>query len=127
MDIVRVIGVALVGAICVIILKNSQSSFAMLASIATGIIVLIVTLNSLGDVILAFQEIVEKTGIDNGLFALLLKIVGVGYLTEYSVSLCNDFECASIGKKLAFAGKIAIFLMAVPIVKTLIDLVAKLV
>ncbi len=127
MDIVRVIGVALVGAICVIVLKNTQSSFAMLASIATGIIVLIISLNSLGDVILAFQEIVDRTGIDNALFACLLKIVGVGYLTEFSVSICNDFECASIGKKLAFAGKIAIFLMAVPIVKALIDLVAKLV
>ncbi len=127
MDIVRVVGVALVGAICVVVLKNSQSSFAMLASIATGIVVLIISLNSLGDVILTFQEIVDRTGIDNALFACLLKIVGVGYLTEFAVSICNDFECASIGKKLAFAGKIAIFLMAVPIVKALIELVAKLV
>ena len=65
----------------------------------------------------------DKTGVDNALFALLIKIIGVGYLTEYSVSLCNDFDCASIGKKLAFAGKIVIFLMALPVVKTLIDLV----
>ena len=123
MDIFKVIGVAIVGAICSLLLKNSSSNFSSLAVISTGIIILIIALNSLTEVVIAFEEIVDKTGVDNELFALLVKIIGVGYLTEYSVSLCNDFDCVSIGKKLAFAGKIVIFLMALPVVKTLVELV----
>ncbi|MGN0765185.1 MAG: SpoIIIAC/SpoIIIAD family protein [Christensenellales bacterium] len=123
MEIFKVIGVAIIGAICSLLLKNTSSTFSSLAVISTGIIILIIALNSLTEVVIAFEEIVDKTGVDNELFGVLMKIIGVGYLTEYSVSLCNDFDCASIGKKLAFAGKIVIFLMALPIVKSLIDLV----
>ncbi|MGN0771696.1 MAG: SpoIIIAC/SpoIIIAD family protein [Christensenellales bacterium] len=126
MDIFKVIGVAIIGAICSLLLKNSSSTFSSLAVITTGIIILVIAVNSLTQVILAFEEIVDKTGVDNALFGVLLKIIGVGYLTEYSVSLCSDFDCASIGKKLAFAGKIVIFLMALPIVRSLVDLVVGL-
>lgn len=123
MDIFRIIGVGIVGAICALVLKNTQSQYAVMATLATGVIILIVTLQSLGSVLVAFREIMDRTGVDATIFGILLKIIGVGYLTEYTSGLCADLECASIGKKIAFAGKIAIFLLALPIVKALIELV----
>ncbi|MDE6550194.1 MAG: hypothetical protein K2M44_01670 [Clostridia bacterium] len=127
MDIFKVIGIGILGAIVALMLKNTQSSYAILAVIATGIVILIIAVNALGQVIVAFEEIVDKTNLSSALFATLLKIIGIGYLTEYSVNLCNDMECASIGKKISFAGKITIFLMAMPIVTALIKTVAGLV
>lgn len=123
MDIFRIIGVGIVGAICALVLKNTQSQYAVMATLATGVIILIVTLQSLGSVLIAFREIMDRTGVDATIFGILLKIIGVGYLTEYTSGLCADLECASIGKKIAFAGKIAIFLLALPIVRALIELV----
>lgn len=123
MDIFRIIGVGIVGAICALVLKNTQSQYAVMATLATGVIILIVTLQSLGSVLVAFREIMDRTGVDATIFGILLKIIGVGYLTEYTSGLCADLECASIGKKIAFAGKIATFLLALPIVKALIELV----
>ncbi|MEG2413875.1 MAG: SpoIIIAC/SpoIIIAD family protein [Clostridia bacterium] len=127
MDIFKIIGVALVGAICSLVLKNTHSQYALLVTLATGLVILIICVNSLNGVILAFQEIVDKTGVDQKLFAQLLKIIGIGYLTEYSASICADLECGSIGKKLGFAGKITIFIMSLPIVKGLVEVVAALV
>lgn len=43
------------------------------------------------------------------MFSLVLKIIGIGYLTEYSSSLATDAGCASIAQKLQFGGKIVIF------------------
>lgn len=126
MEIFKVIGVGIVGAVCALILKNTQSQYAVLATLATGIVVLIVAMNALSTVLVSFREIVDRTGVDEALFASLLKIIGVGYLTDYSASVCSDLECGSIGKKINFAGKIAIFLMSVPIIKALIDVIAGL-
>lgn len=127
MEIFKVIGVGIVGAVCALVLKNTQSQYALLASLATGIVILIVAMNALTSVLVSFREIVDRTGVDEGLFASLLKIIGVGYLTDYSASICTDLECAGIGKKLNFAGKIAIFLMSVPIIQALIDVIVSLV
>ncbi len=92
MDIFKVIGIGILGAIVAVMLKNTQSSYAVLAVIATGIVILIIAVNALGQVIVAFEEIVDKTNLSSALFATLLKIIGIGYLTEYSVNLCNDME-----------------------------------
>ena len=108
-------------------LKNTDNRYTILAGIATGAVILIVALNSLSGVIVQLHALVDKTGVDSELFAALLKIVGIGYVTEYTASVCADADCASIGRKVAFAGKIAIFLLALPIVKALLDIVAQLV
>lgn len=127
MDIFKVIGIGIVGAVIAIMLKQTKSEFSVMAVLATGIIILILILNSLTDVIIAFNTIVEKSGISNELFSGLLKIIGIGYVTEYSASICNDMDCGSIGKKIQFAGKVSIFLMALPIVMALIDTVSKII
>lgn len=127
MELFKVIGVGLVGVCATLLLKNTDNRYAILAGIATGAVILIVALNSLSGVIVQLHALVDKTGVDSELFAALLKIVGIGYVTEYTASICADADCASIGRKVAFAGKIAIFLLALPIVKALLDIVAQLV
>lgn len=124
MDIFRVIGVALIGGIVTLLLKQVKSEFSVLSVMASGIIILILVLNSLTDVIFAFNRIVDSAGIDSGLFSALLKIVGIGYVTEYSASLCDDMGVGTLGKKIQLAGKISIFLMALPIVTSLIDVIS---
>ena len=127
MELFKVIGVGLVGVCATLLLKNTDNRYAILAGIATGAVILIVALNSLSGVIVQLHALVDKTGVDSELFAALLKIVGIGYVTEYTASVCADADCASIGRKVAFAGKIAIFLLALHIVKALLDIVAQLV
>lgn len=126
MEIFKVIGVGIVGAICVLFLRQAKSETAVIASLATGVVILILVLSSLSDVILAFNDIVDKSGISNNLFSGLLKIVGIGYVTEYSAGICSDLDCGSIGKKIQLSGKITIFLMAMPIVTALIKTVTEL-
>ncbi|MCX4362521.1 MAG: stage III sporulation protein AD [Clostridia bacterium] len=126
MDVFKIVGIAIVGCVCTLLLKNTQSQYAMLASLATGIIILIIALSSFSKVIMSFQAIIDKTGVNRELFSTLLKIIGIGYITEYSQSVCEDLECASIGKKVSFAGKIAIFLLALPIIENLINTVTEI-
>ena len=122
----KLIGIAVIGVIVVTLLRSAKPEFAMFATIATGVVMVITMLSALRDVIIAFDSIVEKSGIDDKVFSAVLKIIGIGYLTEYSSSLANDAGCPSIAQKLQFGGKIVIFLMSISIVKSLIDVVSAL-
>ena len=123
----KLIGIAVIGVVVVTLLKSSKPEFAVFATIATGVVMVITLLSALRDVIISFDAIVEKSGIDDSVFSLVLKIIGIGYLTEYSLSLATDAGCASIAQKLQFGGKIVIFLMSMSIVASLIDVVSQLV
>ena len=126
MDIFKIIGIAIIGCVCSLVLKNTQSQYAALSILSTGIIVLIIALSSFSKVIISFQSIIDKTGVNSQVFSGLLKIIGIGYLTEYSQSVCDDLGCGSIGKKVSFAGKIAIFLLALPIIENLINVIVEI-
>ena len=123
----RLVGIAIIGVICVALRRTAKPEFAVFATIATGIVMVITMLGALQDVVLAFDGIVKKSGVDDGVFTAVLKIIGIGYLTEYSASVATDAGCASIAQKLQFGGKIVIFLMSISIVTALIDVVSALV
>ena len=124
--IVKLIGIALIGIVAVSLLRSAKPEFAVFAVIGTGIVMVITMISSLQSAILAFDDLVEKSGMDARVFSAVLKIIGIGYLTEYSASIATDAGCASIAQKLQFGGKIVIFLMSISIVTALVDVVTGL-
>lgn len=126
MQIVKVIGVGLISALVAGMLREEKSELYIFAVIAGGALILIIILSSLTDVIKQFGMLVGKSGVDESLFAGVLKIIGVGYVTEYAASLCNDYGVTSIGNKLQLAGKVAIFFMTMPILANLVEVISAL-
>lgn len=126
MILAKLIGIALIGVVAVSILKTTKSEFAVFAVIATGVVMLVTMMSALREVLLSFDELVEKSGVDDAVFTAVLKIIGVGHLTEYSASIAEDAGCASIARKLQFGGKVVIFLMSISIVTALVDVVGGL-
>ncbi len=124
--IVKLIGIALIGIVAVSLLRSAKPEFAVFAVIGTGMVMVITMISSLQSAILAFDDLVEKSGMDDRVFSAVLKIIGIGYLTEYSASIATDAGCASIAQKLQFGGKIVIFLMSISIVTALVDVVTGL-
>ena len=73
------------------------------------------------------MQIVNKTGIDNEMFKILLKIIGIGYLIEFSASICNDSGNSSIGDKIILAGKLLIFGISIPLISNLFNMIMAMV
>ena len=126
MMLVKLIGIALIGVVAVSVLRTAKPEFAAFAVIGTGIVMVITLLSSLQNAVLAFDELVQKSGIDDRVFSAVLKIIGIGYLTEYSASVATDAGCASVAQKLQLGGKIVIFLMSISVVTALVDVVGGL-
>lgn len=78
------------------------------------------------DIFAFFGGVVTKTGIDKDLFSLLLKIIGIGYLVEFSAGVCMDSGNSSIANKVLVAGKVLIFLLSMPIIQNLFETVLSL-
>ena len=123
MDIVKIIGVALMTTFSVLILKQSHPEIAVLVSVAGGIIILLMFVQSLSGVIANITSIVSRTGIRSEVFSALLKIIGIGYLTEFAAGVCKDAGNESMAQKVLLAGKVIILVLSLPIVNNLIDIV----
>ena len=123
MDIIKVIGIALVTTFAVMVLKPTKPELAAIVSVAGGVIVLLMFVDSLGQVIQGFSSIVNKSGIRSEVFSALLKIIGIGYLTEFAAGICADAGNGSMAQKVNLAGKVVILVLALPIIDNLIQII----
>lgn len=123
---IKIIGLGLLGAIAALVLRGTKPEFGKFVTIATGLVIIIIIINSLSDVIVVFNKIGSVTKLDISLFTGILKIIGIGYFTEYSSNICEDLECKSIADKIQLAGKITIFLLSLPIITGLLNVVIKM-
>ncbi len=122
----KIIGVGLVTCIAVLILKPVRADFAMIISLVGGVIILVMILSSVTSAISLITSIADRTGVNSNLLALVFKIIGVGYLAEFSASLCADAGSSGLGEKILLGGKIVILIMAIPIVTSIINIVLEL-
>ena len=127
MEIFKIAIIGLIGAIAVNVLKETGSPLYTYVTIVTGIIILIFSINALYPILIDFNALIAKTNFDEENYVLLLKIIGIGYISEYSASLCCDLNCESIAKKIIFAGKIFVFILAIPIIKKVFDLLMNII
>ncbi len=126
MDIIKIVGIGLITVIASMLVKPIKPEVSIIIGLCGGILILIQTVNYVVDIINAFSNIVENTGLDTGLLKTLLKIIGVGYLTEFSANICQDAGSSSVADKILFAGKIIILVMALPIVTSIIEIIVEI-
>jgi stage III sporulation protein AD len=122
-DILKVIGVAMVTTFAGLVLRQQKPELAAVVSIAGGIVVLLMFVDSLGVIFSGFGEIVSKSGIKSEVFSNILKIIGIGYLTEFAAGICADAGNTSMAQKVTLAGKVIILVLALPIINNLIDII----
>ena len=63
---------------------------------------------------------------DAGIVKTLLKMVGIGYIVEFSAGILSDFGQNSLADKLIFCGKILVLILAVPILESVLSLIGDL-
>ena len=126
MQLFQLVGIAIITAVAALLLKGTKPELAFAVTIAGGIILLLFAFEIFKGSLSIFQKITDATGIESSIVKILLKMVGIGYLVEFSAGVLNDFGQNSLGDKLIFCGKIVVLVLAVPILENVLDLIVKL-
>ncbi len=122
----KIIGLAFVIVVAVMVVKQTKPEMAILVGVAGSIIFFFYIIDLLEQAFGVFTYILDSTGLNSELFVVLLKIIGVGYLTEFSANICNDSGNSAVASKILLAGKLVIFVLAIPIIKSLIDIIVSI-
>ena len=122
-EIIKIIGVAFLTALATILLRQTKPELSFAVTVTGIIVIFMLIADSLENTLSIFRKIAKITGVENGLVKTLLKIVGVGYLTEFGAGILNDFGSNSIADKVVLAGKITIVVLSLPILEGLLTMV----
>ena len=126
MELFKIVGIGLITCIACLIVRQVKPDVASIIMMAGGVVILLMVVDYVAQIFDVFKVIIDKTGLTSNLFSIVLKIVGVGYLTEFAANICSDTGCNSLSDKILLAGKILILVMSLPIVTNIVEIVVGL-
>lgn len=127
MDILKIAAVGIVTAFCSLTLKEHKSELGIVVAIAGGCVILLMVLDYFTDVFGYIVSLIDKSGVNGEAVKSVVKIVGIGYVTEFSAGIVEDSGNKSLAEKIVMAGKVIILAVSLPILTALFDLVTELV
>ena len=125
-ELIKIIGIGLIGVIAIIILKQYRPEYTIYISIIAGILIIFLVMDKLSGIINLLTTIAEKASINSSYIKILIKITGIAILSEFAVSICRDSGENAVASKIEFGSKIIIISISVPIITNLLDLIIKI-
>lgn len=126
MEIIKIIGIALIALIIIILLKQYKPEFVIYVSLIAGVLILFLVIDELTGIVKLIQSIADKASINSQFLSILLKITGIAFLSEFAVSICKDAGEVAIANKMEIGAKIIIISMSIPIISSLLEIILKI-
>ena len=127
MNIVTICAMALVTAFIVIFINQYRPEFSSLTITAASAIILTVVAKNVFPLLNEYYGIAKNSGISSELFTIIIKSVGISYMTAFTSDLCKDFGQNSLCSKVEMSGKISVIIIASPLIVKIIELTGEMI
>ena len=124
MEIVKICVAAIAAVFLISVLKPVKKEFAIAVSIICGVFIFSVVFSYLSSAVGTVKSIFSYFNADGAMTVIILKVIGVAYICEFVSSVCKDAGESAVASKVEAGGKIIIVYLALPIITSLLDLLA---
>ena len=104
-------------------LNGQNKELALLLTLAVCCLVIIVAGRFIQPVVVFLKELQKAGQLDNSYLSVLLKVVGIAFLTEVASLVCTDAGNGTLGKTLQMLGTCVILWLSIPLLDALLALI----
>ena len=126
MEILKIVTLALRGVILASLMKSVNKEISIYIILATVIILFVSIIDKLTYIFHFLEGIYDNVTYGRTFFPVILKVLAVAYITDFTAQLCKDAGETTIGSKVELAGKVIIFYLAMPILTAILELIGSL-
>ncbi|MDD6070664.1 MAG: SpoIIIAC/SpoIIIAD family protein [Clostridiales bacterium] len=123
MSFFKILCAVIIGVLLAIKLKGMGNSLWMYLSIALSLFVLIYAVNRLSFVFDFLNGVMDEIGLESGYFEILIKIVGISYLCEFTANICRESGFVSVASQVEIGGKLTMMVLSMPILVAIVEMI----
>lgn len=127
MNISAIVGIALVSASIIVLIRKNAPEFAVPVSVTASMIILIISMVFASEVFRKIEEIASVSTVSSDNVKIIFKALGVCYITQIGKDVCNDCGESALGDKVDLAGKITIAAMSLGIITQVLELITEII
>lgn len=126
MNVMKIAGLAILGAVGALILRRLRPEMGLVMALAAGILLLVMCMPMLGDIISGISALAQKGSVTDGTTAQLMKVTAISLMTDFAAQTCRDAGENGLALKAELAGRILMLSLALPAMQTLLSLILAL-
>lgn len=126
MEILKITALALTGVLLAALMKSFNKGMVIYIILATVIILFVSIIDELTEIFHFLEGIYDSVTYGKTFFPVILKVLAVAYITDFTAQLCRDAGEGTVGSKVELAGKVIIFYLAMPILTAILELIGSL-
>lgn len=126
MEILKIVALALTGVILAALMKSVNKEASVYIILATVIILFFSIIDKLEEIFVFVERIYDDVTYGRTFLPVIMKVLAVAYITDFTAQLCKDAGEGTIGTKVELAGKVIIFYLAMPILTAILELIGTL-
>ncbi len=119
--------IALVGMMLAVIVGEMRRDLALWITVVTGIVLFLFGVGKFEAVADMLGELTDYVGIHETYIVIVLKMMGIAYLSDFTASVCRDAGQGTIAGQVDFFGKISMILVSLPVLRSLLASLEKLI
>jgi stage III sporulation protein AD len=104
-----------------VLFKKSREEMAIYITITGCILILLWGISKLEVILDAIDQLQGYIKMNKAYVGILIKIIGITYITEISASICNDSGYHAISEQIQLVGKLTILAISMPIMLALLE------
>ncbi|MBR1731812.1 MAG: hypothetical protein IJ725_05215 [Ruminococcus sp.] len=126
MSILAISFVGVTTAVLSLSLRRHNAEISVAIAIIGSIIIFLSVLLNLSSVYETVSSILTVSSVNSAYIAILLKVVGICFLTEFASDCCMDAGQRALANNIAIAGKVLVLVTAMQLYKDVLDTVLDL-
>ncbi len=122
----RISSLAVVAAVLCLVVRQREKPLALLLSLAACAAVLLLGLRFFSPVLSVVERLRDLSGLNEAVTAPLLKVTGIGLLTQVAGSVCEDAEERTLAKAVEIGGSVLSVYAALPLLSAALELLEEM-
>ena len=123
MNVYSIIAIALIGALISLFITQYKPEYAIFVSIITTVVIFIYAITTITPIITKIKDIANLSNISFKYISVLIKSIGICYITQFAYDTCIDAKQTSIANKIELIGRISICVISIPIYSDVLDII----
>lgn len=125
MDIVKVSIMGICGMMLGFILKETRPEFATLVTMMTGFLILGLAAGKVSYLFETMNRLRESFPIDSSYLTVLVKIIGITYIGQFSSAICKDAGYQMVGTQIDLFCKLSVMVLSMPVLLAILDTISE--
>lgn len=127
MNLISIIGLSIISAAICVLFSQYKPEYTMFISLICAVLIFGLIIVNLSDAFNIMNMLLDKIQISNKYTEIIIKSLGICYITQLASDSCSDAGQTTIANKVELAGKVSIILISLPLFLDLVDIALKLI